>query len=838
MKIASLSLREIVDSVGGECIPFLPPENFLVERIVTDSRSSDRGQGRMFVALVTRKGNGHDYIRAMYKSGVRCFLVSENRSEYAKMPDAVFIQVPDTLWALQQLAAVHRKKFNIPVVAVTGSNGKTVVKEWLAYLLAFFKRVVYTPQSYNSQVGVPLSVLQIKPEHEVGVFEAGISEAGEMYSLEPIILPTFGIFTNIGSAHDAGFSSINEKIAEKAVLFRTVDTLVWCADYPQIGREIKKQMKAGMLSPTLRRATWSLFADTEADLNVLRTEKKDNGTAIFARYQNKEIAVEIPFFDKASIENALHCWLFMLLLGYTNEQIAPLMLHLPVVEMRMEMKEGLGNGFVVNDVYNSDFNSFCMAVDFLGQNAGRRKKCVILSDILQSGRSEEELYAEVAEVLSAAKIDEMVGIGQAMQRQKHCFASLNSRFYKDTDAFLADFKPEPYYGKAVLLKGARMFSLEKVALHLQRQVHQTVMEVNLTALVHNLNFFRSLIKPQTKLMVMGKAFSYGSGSHEIAATLVYNHVDYVTVAYPDEAVALRNNGINLPIMCMNPEEEGMETVLRYGIEPVIYNFRTFEVLRSCMDRMGIQKEESVKIHIGLDTGMHRMGFEQADLEKLLAVLHAEKRCRVQSVFTHLATADMPEMDAYTKKQLERYSRWSERIVNDFSYKILRHCLNTAGIFRFAEYQFDMVRLGIGLYGVGTDEKMQSCLETVSTLKTVISQVRAIPAGDAVGYGRRFVAQRPTRVGVIGIGYADGLNRHLGNSRGKVWVKGKLVPIIGSICMDMCMIDITDTDAAEKDEVIVFGKENSIASLAEVLDTIPYEILTGISQRVKRVYYRE
>lgn len=837
MRIVGLSVSEIAYATGGSCTGPLQ-DICWIERIVTDSRSADRGQECMFVAMVTRKGNGHDYIRAMYQSGVRCFLVSENRSEYADMQDAVFVCVPDTLVALQQIATVHRKGFGIPVVAVTGSNGKTVVKEWLAYLLGFFKPVVYSPQSYNSQIGVPLSVLQMRPEHEIGVFEAGISTKGEMQALEKVIRPTFGIFTNIGSAHDAGFSDTDEKIREKTLLFRHVDTLLWCADYEAIGRQIDQQQAEGHLSAKLKKATWSMNPETEADFKVLRVVRTKEGVRIYAMYAGEEISAEIPFSDRASIENALHCWFSMLLLGYENEKIVPLMLHLPVVEMRMEMKEGVGNSFVVNDVYNSDFNSFCMSVDFLGQNAGMRKKCVILSDILQSGRSEEELYAEVAEVLSAAKTDEMVGIGPAMQRQRACFSDLNARFYRDTDSFLADFNPECYYGKAILLKGARMFSLERIALHLQRQVHQTVMEVNLTALVHNLNFFRSLIKPQTKLMVMGKAFSYGSGSHEIAGTLVYNHVDYVTVAYPDEAVALRNNGINLPIMCMNPEEEGMETVLRYGIEPVVYNFRTFEILRSCMDRMGVQQEGSVRIHIGLDTGMHRMGFEQADIEKLLTVLHEEKRCRVQSVFTHLATADMPEMDAYTKKQLERYSEWSGRIVSDFPYRVLRHCLNTAGIFRFPEYQFDMVRLGIGLYGVGTDEKMQSCLETVSTLKTVISQVRTIPAGDAVGYGRRFVAQRPTRVGVIGVGYADGLNRHLGNGRGKVFVKGHLVPIIGSICMDMCMIDLTDTDAAEKDEVIVFGKENPVAALAEVLDTIPYEILTGISQRVKRIYYRE
>lgn len=829
MRITGLSVSEIVEAVGGVCIPHAPKEEVLVESILTDSRSAGRGQGGMFVAMVTRKGNGHDYIEQMYHHGVRCFLVSEKRPGYESMPEAVFIQVPDTLLALQTLAAKHRQKFDIPIFAITGSNGKTVVKEWLAYLLGFFKQVVRSPQSYNSQIGVPLSLLQMRKEHEVAVFEAGVSKQGEMAALADMIRPTFGIFTNIGSAHDAGFVDRKAKIAEKALLFKNAKTLLCCADQTEISQALAQKNKI---------VTWSLRPDSKADLRVIEQTRTAAGTRIRAEYRQQEIAIEIPFSDKASLENALHCWLAMLVFGYDNAQIASLMAHLPMVEMRMEMKEGLGNGFIVNDVYNSDFASFSVAVDFLCQNAGTHPKCVILSDILQSGRSEEDLYGEMAEVLASMKIEEMVGIGEAMQRQKARFAKLHARFYDNTEAFLADFSPEDYYGKAVLLKGARVFHFEKIASHLQRQVHQTVMEVNLTALVHNLNFFKSLLKPQTKLMVMGKAFSYGSGSHEIASTLVYNHVDYVTVAYPDEAVALRNNGINLPIMCINPEEEGMESVLHYGIEPVIYNFRSLETLRQCMNRVGWHHPEPLKIHIALDTGMHRMGFEEADIEALLNALKNEPRCKLQSVFTHLATADMPEMDEHTKAQLERYSRWSERILSAFPYKIMRHCLNTAGIFRFPEYQFDMVRLGIGIYGVGTDQKMQDCLETVSTLKTVISQVRTIAKGEAVGYGRRFVAQRETKVGVIGIGYADGLNRHLGNGVGKVWVKGNLVPIIGSVCMDMCMIDLTGTEAEEKDEVIVFGKENPISAMAEALGTIPYEILTGVSQRVKRVYYRE
>ena len=838
MKIEPVCLEQVVARTGAQAVGKHLDAQVRIERVLIDSRSFSRAEHCLFVALVGRNNDGHRYIEPLYQKGVRYFLVSEAPAVAGweeRMPEAVFLVVPDTLKALQGWARNHRERFSFPVVGITGSNGKTWVKEWLAYLLHFDKNPVASPKSFNSQIGVPLSVLQMGGSHDIGIFEAGISQGGEMENLQKIVRPTIGIFTNIGAAHDAGFAGRDEKIREKLKFFQGTDTLIYSADYTDIMREISRAEHLR----GVRLLSFSCTSDTEADLRLVARERIENGMLLRALYQGEELALRIPFFDKASIENALSCWLFMLVSGYPQTEIARRFLGLPAVEMRMEIKEGIYNSFVVSDVYNSDFNSFTIALDFLCGYGRGHHRCVVCSDILQSALSEKELYGDVAEALAARGIEEFVGVGRALTRHSSLFTAIpNARFYPDTQAFLADFKPADYAGKAVLLKGARPFAFEKISALLQKRVHETVMEVNLTALVHNLNFFRSLIKPETKLMVMGKAFSYGSGSHEIADVLEYNHVDYVTVAYPDEAVALRRNGIQLPIMCMNPESGGMETLLQENVEPVIYGYGVLDSLQAYLDNVGETRPARVKIHLAFDTGMHRMGFEEADTETLLTRLRNEPRIKVESVFTHLATADMPEMEMYTRRQLECFERVSARILAVFPYKIMRHCLNTAGIFHFPEYQYDMVRLGIGLYGVGTDEAMQAHLENVSTLKTSVSLIRSIKKGEAVGYGRRFVAERDTTVAVIGIGYADGLNRRLGNGNGKVWINGSLVPIIGSICMDMCMIDVTDVEAREKDTVIIFGKEHPVSHAAEALGTIPYEVLTGISPRVPRVYFQE
>lgn len=835
MKIDPISIARISAMTGGQCISFssYDPQK-RIDRIFIDSRRSENTRDCLFVALSGHKDDGHRYIGELYRAGVRHFLLHRLPRSCKEMPDAVFIKVEDTLEALQRWAKAHRESFSCPVVAIGGSNGKTCVKEWLAYLCGFDSDVVRSPKSFNSQIGVPLSLLQMQARHGIGIFEAGISQCGEMEKLNRMIRPDVGIFTNIGSAHEVNFASRQEKIREKLKLFKGVGKLIYCIDY----KDIEEQVLA---DPDLRKAgclTWTSDPSVSADLVLLGQERRENGMELAARYKDREIRLRIPFFDKASVENAVHCWLFLLDKGCTQEDICRRFSHLPVVSMRMEMKEGLYNSFLISDVYNSDFDSFSMALDFLCSHGHSKERCVILSDMLQSARDETGLYQDVARLLKNRGIEEFVGIGPSLLLHKGCFLGFDSRFYPDTDAFLKDFKASDYANKAVLIKGARIFALERISNLLQRKVHETVLEVNLTALVQNLNFFRSLVRPQTKVVVMGKAFSYGSGSHEIADVLEYNHVDYVSVAYPDEAVALRNKGIRIPIMCMNPESGGMETLIRYRVEPVVYDYRILQSLQVYLDHVSRKRDLQVNIHLALDTGMHRMGFEEKDLDSLIGKLQSDSRCRIRSVFTHLATADMPEMDCYTRLQLERFDRMSGKIVGAFPYRILRHCLNTAGIFRFPEYQYDMVRLGIGLYGVGTDPQMQSHLETVSTLKTVISLIRRIPAGDAVGYGRRFIASRDTTVGVIGVGYADGLNRHLGNGRGKVWINGHMVPIIGNICMDMCMVDLTGIEAHEQDEVIVFGRELPITQLAQTLDTIPYEILTGISPRVARVYYQE
>ncbi len=846
MQIASFLLPSIVEAMHGRCRHAgNSAGDVRIDQIITDSRDFETAHSAIFVALVSRKNDGHRYVLPMYEAGVRCFLVSRFRPEFDALRDAVFIEVQDTMVALQQWAAWHRSRFSVPVVGITGSNGKTIVKEWLSFLLGFDRHVVRSPKSFNSQIGVPLSVLQMTGRDDMGIFEAGISEPGEMQKLQTVMKPDIGILTNIGSAHDAGFQSRMQKAREKLELFRSVRKLIFCADSP----EITMALAEAPLPESVGLLRWhvaesladALSGRAEADLQILENKVHPGGRTLKAFFRGEMRSLEIPFSDYASFENAVHCWLFMLDAGYSDTVIDARFRQLPPLKMRMEMKEGLGRSWVLNDAYSSDYTSFCLAVDFLCNHAQGKPCCVIMSDILQSGRQEAELYAEVARFLKQKGIREIVAVGPALLRQRACFEGFDARFSPDTGHLLQDFHAEAYAGKAILLKGARVFAFEKIDALLQRRVHETVMEVNLSALVHNLNYFRSLLKPETKLMVMGKAFSYGSGSHEIADVLEFNHVDYVTVAYVDEAVALRNNGIGLPVMCMNAEVEGLETALRYQVEPAIYNFLMLETLENYLSEGNIPSRlascpgpGAVKVHIGLDTGMHRMGFEEKDLDILLPRLASNPRIKVQSVYTHLATADMPEMDFHTRKQLDAYVRMSERFVKAFP-GVLRHCLNTAGIFYYPDYQFDMVRLGIGLYGVGTDAAMQAHLETVNTLKTVISQIRTIPAGDAVGYGRRFVAGRPTRVGVIGIGYADGLNRHLGMGRYQVLVNGHEAPIIGGICMDMCMIDLTDVPAQEGDEVEIFGRGKPIDAMAACLGTIPYEILTSVSFRVKRVY---
>jgi len=823
------TIQKVSEITGGRMV-INAPDHSLIGDLVTDNRKIVHAETALFFAIKGVRHDGHRFVESCIEQGVFNFVVSEFKDSFRSLP-ANFIVVDDSMNALQQLSAFHRKQFSLPVAGITGSNGKTIVKEWLYQLIRPDKSIVRSPKSYNSQVGVPLSVWQFNADHQLALIEAGISKPGEMENLQKIILPTIGIFTNIGTAHDENFDSLQQKVNEKLKLFIEADLLIYCKDYTVVNEEITK---AGFLPKQLEVFTWS--KKTKADLQIGRISKNQDICEIQGVYKNDFIKIVIPFTDDASIENAIHCWAFLLVLNYGQDVIAERMENLSPVAMRLEMKEGINNCSIINDSYNSDVGSLTIALDFLNQQKRHKIKSIVLSDILQSGKNEETLYKEVAELLEAKGVDKMIGVGEAITRQQDVF-KLPKKFYPNTEEFLRDFTPAAFKDETVLIKGARPFGFEKISKALQQKAHETVLEINLNALIHNLNYYRSRLKPATKIMAMVKAFSYGSGSFEIANILQFHHADYLAVAYTDEGVELRKAGITLPIMVMNPEVHNFEAMIQYKLEPEIYNFRLLnqlgELFKLSNEGVGV-----FPIHLKLDTGMHRLGFEENDLAELMVRLKNNKNIRVQSVFTHLAASDESEHDNFTKLQVEKFKRMSDRITAAFDYSILKHVLNSSGVLRFQEAQFDMVRLGIGLYGFASTSHEQAHLQHVATLKTTISQIKNIPASETVGYNRKGILKRDSQIATVVIGYADGINRRLSNGAGRMLVNGKSVPIIGNVCMDMCMLDITDVQAKEGDEVIVFGAELPVNEMAKALGTISYEILVNISQRVKRVYFHE
>lgn len=803
-----------------------------VRYLLTDSRKVVSASLSLFFAIKGDRRNGHEFIDDLHQAGVRNFVISDEAFP-SKYPDSNFIVANDTLGALQKVATFHRNKFHIPVIAITGSNGKTIVKEWLYQLLREDHDIVRSPKSYNSQIGVPLSVWQMKKENDLAIFEAGISEPGEMLKLEAIIKPDTSIFTNIGSAHDENFSSLSEKVTEKLMLFSNCKNLLYCKDYLSISEEINK---ASFLSPALNFFTWS--RRLKSDLQIGRISKDNGESEIQGIFKNSFISIRIPFTDDASIENAIHCWAYMLFMKYSQDVISERMLFLSPVAMRLEMKEGVNNCSIINDSYNSDIGSLTIALDFLNQQKQHSKRTVVLSDILQSGKDESILYKDVAELLSRKGITRLIGIGPAIERQAHHFSG-ETRFYPSTDDFLNNYTGSMFNHETVLLKGARLFGFERISKVLQQKAHETVLEINLNSLIHNLNYYRSRLKTETKIMVMVKAFSYGSGSFEISNILQFHRVDYLAVAYADEGVELRKAGITLPIMVMNPEEQSFETMINFKLEPEIYSFRILQQFSELVKRkLNDQPGTKFPIHIKIDTGMHRLGFESSEINELVVRIKNNRQLKVMSVFSHLAASDEAIHDGFTKKQVEQFSAMANTICSHFQYKIFKHIANSAGIIRFPEWQFDMVRLGIGLHGISATPHEQKHLQFVATLKTTISQIKTVKANETIGYSRKGVLTRDTQVATVAVGYADGLNRKLGYGIGMMLVHNKKCPIIGSVCMDMTMIDVTDIVAKEGDEVIVFGPGYSIIEMAKDLGTIPYEILTTVSQRVKRVYFHE
>lgn len=797
--------------------------------LLTDSRTLTTNVGTLFFAIPTKRNSGCRYVDDLYKEGVRNFIVPADSG--ISLPEANVWYVGDVLESLQRLAAHHRARFGVPVVGITGSNGKTIVKDWIQQLLSPDHRIVASPRSYNSQIGVPLSVWQLAPEHDMAVFEAGISETGEMEKLQRIIQPTIGIFTNVGQAHDENFLTRQQKVAEKLQLFTHCEVLIYSTDH----KEIHSVLSNIESFRHINRFTWGSAPDNAVQL--LSTTVAEHSSNLTISYKNNTFTVTIPFVDRASQENVMHCVALMLYLGYAVDAIVARCAKLTPVEMRLEMNEGINNCLLINDCYSLDLNSLSIALDFLQHEHQHFNKTLVISDFLQTGIADRELYSQVAQLISQRGITRLVAVGPALCHCKECFAGIDSVFFDSTERFLHDYDFNQFQNEAILLKGARLFGFERVAKMLQRKSHETIMEVNLDAMIHNLNYYRSLIKPETKLMAMVKASSYGAGKTEVASALQYNHVDYLTVAYADEGVELRRNGIRLPIMVMNPEEASFDDIIKYHLEPDIYSFRILELFSQRVKLFG----ECLSIHIEFDTGMHRLGFSGGDVEALASQLNElSGTLEVRSMFSHLACSEDPAMDEFTRGQIDRFREWSNRLDKtiNHSHKILHHILNSSGIARFPEAQMDMVRLGIGLYGIAPEPDVQAQLRQVSRLVTRISQIKDIPEGESVGYNRRWIASRPSRIAIIPIGYADGLSRHLGYEHGRVSVGGKEAPIIGSVCMDMCFVDITDITCQEGDPAVFFGEGDLLQRNAEAASTIPYEMLTAVSPRVKRVYYQE
>ena len=810
-------MNEITEIINGTLHSGIPVE---ITEYSIDSRSVVTPEHTLFFALTGNNHNGHDYLRTLYTDGVRAFVISEFREEFNQLTGANFIVVENVLTALQQLAAHHRQHTQAEVIGITGSNGKTVVKEWLYQLLANDHAVYRSPRSYNSQVGVPLSLLGIDPKTEIAIIEAGISQKGEMQHLQQMIQPTIGIFTHLGDAHGENFASKEEKLAEKAQLFTSCQWVIG-----QTG-EALEYIKTRVPSTT----SFLLWGeDPKADIHVKTMNIALGHREVQVTFGNKHFILDIPFPDIASYENCMNAVSILLLKQYSPDVITSRVQQLSAIAMRMEIKDGINNCTLVNDYYNSDPSSFQLALNILATQDASKERVVILSDFMDTGKAGDDLYPSIAETLRQANISLFIGIGKHLSGHRHDF-SANSRFYEDTEHFLRQEERDNFNNQIILIKGARAFQFEYIAGFLQKQSHSTILEVDLDAMVHNLNHFRSLTDAHIAVMV--KAFSYGSGSREIASLLQYHRVDYLMVAFADEGIELRAAGITIPIAVMNPEREAFDNMIMFNLEPEIYALDILEDFNRALNKHGIKR---FPVHIKLNTGMNRSGFDEQDLTQLLEFFKTERSVYIRSMFSHLAGSDETMHDEFTLGQIHLFERMTERIQAQFNYKIWRHILNSAGIERFPQYHFDMVRLGIGLHGISATH---ANLQPVSSFKTYISSIREVPEGQSIGYGRKSYTTRPSRIAVIPVGYADGLNRHLSNRVGNVFVKGERVPIIGNICMDTCMIDVTDTNATVGDEVEIFGKHILVTELSEQLGTIPYEILTGISHRVKRVYYKE
>ncbi len=790
-----------------------------INSIYTDSRQVvSAGSDDLFIALRGEHFNGNMFFNDAYAKGIRNFLIDES-IDVSSYQNANILLVPNTIVALQQIATSHRNNFTLPIIGITGSNGKTIVKEWLNTLLNNDFTIVKSPGSYNSQIGVPLSVLLLQSKHTLGVFEAGISRPGEMQKLEDIIAPTIGVFTSLGDAHSQHFESEEQKLREKFLLFKNCKTVVLNHQYLDHVRIYQQGF------------TWSR-EDKNATIFVSDTKTEVNETIISYVFENYNGKITIPFSDDASIDNAISCLCVGLLLKLKPEYLALHFLEIHAVDMRLALQRGNNDNIIINDAYNNDINSLKNALSFMNRQLHKGEKTMVMSDILQSGKNPELLYQEVNEYLKKYSVHQFIGIGKEISKHKHVF-TIPSVFYKSTEEFLKTLnnKTVLFKNSLILLKGARKYHFEELARFFSAQHHTTSLEINLNAIVSNFHSYKKIVDEKTKIMVMVKAFSYGSGSNEIAAILQFQKADYLAVAYADEGVQLRNSGVTLPIMVMNTEEQGFELLKQYHLEPVLFSISQLRQLASF-------SKESIDVHLEFETGMHRLGFDLEETEEILTLLQQNPNLHLKSVFSHLAAAEDPNEDLFTEQQINTFTTISNKIKKSYP-TIIRHLLNSPGIARWSsKAQFDMVRLGIGLYGIDPSGEISSDLIPASTLKSAISQIKKLLPGDSVSYNRRFVAKNKMRIATIPIGYADGLNRALGNGNGFFYIHGKPAPILGTICMDMTMVDVSEINCIENDEVIIFGGQLPVTLVANNAKTISYEVLSTLSQRIKRVYVHE
>lgn len=798
-------------------------ENIVISQVAIDSRNILQPENTLFVALKGAKFDGHEFIPEVIEQGVKTFLVRQDfELPLFLLGKAKLIKVKNPIKALQDMAAYQRSLFKGPLVGITGSNGKTIVKEWLGQILSQKFAVAKSPKSYNSQVGVPLSLFEIDPGHQVAVMEAGISRPNEMATLAAMLMPQLGIFTNIGTAHEEGFESMQEKLEEKAKLFNHSNLIIFRREHFLIADYLKTNF------PSDRLIEWSDNIGSDYCLTVKKEEQSSK--ILLMRPDMSVFTFQVPFTDEASLENIRHVIVAALTLGMETHVIQEGLKHLKAIDMRLTLKPGANESLIIDDTYNNDLAGLRLALDFMAAQRPKKRKVLILSDLLQVGNT-QQVYTEVSRLLEFYGIDYLIAVGEDIQILKGALP-IEQDFYVSTADLLQNLQIDTFGNDLILITGARKFGFEYVVNRLQQRIHGTTLEINLNALTHNYNFYKTKVKPQTKIMVMVKAFAYGGGASEIANHLQQLKADYLAVAYTDEGVELRKEGIRLPIMVLNPVQESFIHLMEHELEPVVYSPEFFKGLA----KFCVVQQTTIKVHLDLDTGMHRLGFEESHMDELIGLIKANPQLEIASLYTHLAAADESEHEGYTKEQFEAFDQMCEKIMENLDYRPLRHALNSAGIAKFPQHQYDMVRLGIGLYGVEVTGKYDQYLKPISTLKTTISQIKQLKKGQTIGYSRKGIMDKDGQIATIALGYADGYDRRFSNGKGFVLINGIKAPVIGNVCMDMTMIDISGLNVKEGDQVVIYGLGISLKELAERIGTIPYELLTNISSRVKRVYY--